>query len=216
MTSEGKQPRGLAVLISGFGSNLQAIIDAIAADELAARVNCVISDRPEARGLLRARRAGLPSRVVRPSDYGDRAAFDAALARVIDDYGVALIVLAGFMRILGADFISRYEGRIINIHPSLLPKYPGLDTHRRALENADTNHGASVHFVTGELDAGPVIIRESLQIDKHDTEDTLRERVHRLEHRILPRAIDWYLQGRLTVSGGEVLLDGRRQPDQGL
>lgn len=216
MTNNGRQPRGLAVLISGFGSNLQAIIDAIAAGELAARVNCVISDRPEARGLLRARRAGVPSRVVRPADYGDRAAFDAALARVIDAYDVDLIVLAGFMRILGADFISRYEGRIINIHPSLLPKYPGLDTHRRALENADTNHGASVHFVSGELDAGPVIIRESLQIDKHDTEDTLRERVHRLEHRILPRAIDWYLQGRLTVSGGEVLLDGGRQPDQGL
>lgn len=208
--------RGLAVLVSGFGSNLQAIIDAIAAGELAARIQCVISDRPGAHGLRRARDAGIPTRVLRPGDYPDRAAFSAALGQAIDECEVDLIVLAGFMRILGADFIDRYPNRIINIHPSLLPKYPGLHTHRRALENADTEHGASVHFVTHDVDAGPIIIRSSLKINRDDTEDSLRERVHGLEHRILPQAIQWYLQGRLSVVDGEVLLDGGRQATQGL
>ena len=216
MAETGADRKGLAVLLSGFGSNLQAIIDAIARGRLAARIHCVISDRPGAHGLQRARAEGIANRVLRPRDYLDREAFDAALARAIDECEVDLIVLAGFMRVLGADFIERFEGRIINIHPSLLPKYPGLQTHRRVLESGDAEHGASVHFVTRDLDAGPVIIRSALRIEAHDTEDSLRERVHALEHRILPQAIAWYLQGRLSLVDGEVLLDGSRQAAQGL
>lgn len=206
----------VVVLISGRGTNLQAIIDESSGGDFPAEIRAVISSNPAAEGLERARRAGLSTEVVDFRRYAAREEFDRALMDVIDSYKPRLVVLAGFMRILGNGFIRHYSGRLINIHPSLLPQFKGLDTHARALHSGAAQHGASVHFVTPEVDGGPVIIQAAVPVHPQDTPETLAERVLKEEHRILPQAIRWIAQGRLTIEHGRVLLDGRQQPDQGL
>ena len=199
----------VAVLISGEGSNLQALIDAEHAGQLGARIVTVVSNRGAARGLERARAAGIEALHLAPKRGQERADYDAALARLLAPRAPDLIVLAGFMRILGPALVERYAGRMLNLHPSLLPKYPGLDTHRRVLEAGDKWHGATVHFVTDELDGGPAIIQYRLPVRAGDTADSLAERVHKGEHIILPRAVSWFSAGRLRLEGGSVMLDGR-------
>ena len=197
----------LVVLISGHGSNLQAIIDSCDRGEIAASISSVISNNAEAYGLQRAQQANIPTHVLSHTEFSTRKLFDDALANLIDSYNVDLIVLAGFMRILGAKFIKKYEHRILNIHPSLLPKYKGLDTHARVLSAGDKLHGASVHFVTADLDSGPVITQEKIPVESGDTEESLQQKVHRIEHEILPRTIGWFAENRLSVVDGQVFLD---------
>lgn len=204
----------VVVLISGSGSNLQALIDGAADGTLPVSIRAVISNRADAYGLVRAADAGIPTHVVDHRGFDDSRAFGAALREHIDRYAPELVVLAGFMRILHPDFVSHYKGRLINLHPSLLPKYPGLDTHRRALESGDRVHGASVHFVTDELDAGPVIIQGRVPVDPVDTAESLQQKVHAVEHRILPAAVRWIAQNRVTIAGDRVLLDGHPSSDQ--
>jgi len=199
----------VAVLISGEGTNLQALIDAARTGQLGAEIVAVVSNRSAARGLVRARDAGIDALHL-PSVRGqERAEYDAALAALLAPREPDLLVLAGFMRILGAEFVARYAGRVLNIHPALLPKFPGLDTHRRALEAGERWHGATVHFVTPELDAGPAVIQYRLEVRAGDTPESLAARVHAGEHIILPRAVSWFAAGRLRLEGGSVMLDGR-------
>lgn len=202
------KPLPIVVLVSGRGTNLQSIIDAAAAGELPVAIRAVISNQAGVLALERAERAGIATEVVRHRDFADREGFEQALLRVIEPYAPQLIVLAGFMRILTATFVGRYRGRIMNIHPSLLPRFPGLDTHRRALEAGVREHGATVHFVTGELDAGPIILQTRVPVLPGDTPDQLAARVLEQEHRILPQAIRWFAEGRLELRGDTVLLDG--------
>ena len=210
-------PRGgVVVLVSGRGSNLQAIINAISRGELAAEIRAVISSEPGAPALARAHTAGIPTHVVNRRDFPTRDQFDHALMQRIEAYQPQLVVLAGFMRILGKAFIDHYTGRLINIHPSLLPAFPGLNTHARALQSGASFHGASVHFVTHEVDGGPVIIQAAVPVLADDAPDTLAERVLMEEHRIYPKAIGWFLAGRLSIESGRVLLDGQQRPEQGL
>ena len=204
------------MLISGRGTNLKAIIDAIGNGQVRARIEAVISNRPAAPGLDIARAAGIPTHVVDHRRFAKRDAFDQALMRQIDAYSPALVVLAGFMRILGHTFIGHYRGRLINIHPSLLPAFPGLNTHARALAAGIKHHGASVHFVTSAVDAGPVIVQAAVPVQPDDTPDTLAARVLAEEHRIYPLAIRWFVEGRLRLENGRVLLDGVARPEQGL
>jgi phosphoribosylglycinamide formyltransferase 1 len=199
----------IAVLISGEGSNLQALIDAARGGRIAGTIALVVSNRAAARGLERARAAGIPAEHLGATRGADRAAYDAALAALLAKHTPDLLVLAGFMRILGDAFIEQFAGRMLNIHPSLLPRHPGLDTHRRVLEQGDRWHGATVHFVTKELDAGPLVVQFRLPVRPGDTPDTLQARVHVGEHIILPCAVDWYVCGRLKLDGGIVMLDGR-------
>jgi phosphoribosylglycinamide formyltransferase-1 len=204
----------VAVLISGEGTNLQALIDAALAERLGATIVAAISNRAAARGLERARAAGIAAVHVPAVRGEDRAAYDARLAEALAAHGPHLLVLAGFMRILGPAFIDAFAGRMLNIHPSLLPKYPGLETHRRVLEAGDRWHGATVHFVTQELDAGPAVLQYRLPVRGGDTADSLAARVHVGEHVILPRAVTWFAAGRLRLAHGSVMLDGRalREP----
>jgi phosphoribosylglycinamide formyltransferase 1 len=199
----------VAVLISGEGSNLQALIDTARAGQLGARIVTVISNRGAARGLERARAAGVEALHLAPKRGQERVDYDAALAALLAPRAPDLIVLAGFMRILGAPFVELYAGRLLNLHPSLLPKYPGLDTHRRVLEAGEAWHGATVHFVTTELDGGPPIVQYRLAVRAGDTTESLAHRVHVGEHLILPRAVSWFSAGRLRLAGGSVMLDGR-------
>jgi phosphoribosylglycinamide formyltransferase-1 len=196
----------VVVLVSGHGSNLQAILDR--ADTIGVQVRAVISDRPEARALERAHAAGVATELITAQDHPDRAGYDTALMRAIDRHGAKLVVLAGFLRILGPDFVRRYAGRLLNIHPSLLPKYRGLHTHRRALEAGDTRHGCSVHFVTEELDAGAVIAQAEVPILPGDDEAALRVRVQGVEHVMYPEVIGWFAAGRLGFECGRATLDG--------
>jgi phosphoribosylglycinamide formyltransferase-1 len=199
----------VAVLISGEGSNLQALIDTARAEQLGARIVAVVSNRAAARGLERARAAGIEALHLPAARVQQRSEYDAALAALLAAREPDLIVLAGFMRILGAAFVERFAGRLLNIHPSLLPKYPGLDTHRRVLEAGERMHGATVHFVTADLDAGPAVIQYRLAIRPDDTAESLAQRVHVGEHIILPRAVAWFAEGRLRLAGSSVMLDGR-------
>lgn len=210
------EPRGIVVLVSGRGSNLQATIDATRDGRLPAEIRAVISSEPGAPALARARAAGIPAHVINHRDFPAREQFDQALMQRIDAYQPKLIVLAGFMRVLGKDFIDHYAGRLINIHPSLLPAFPGLNTHARALQSGAKSHGASVHFVTHEVDGGPVIVQAAVPVLPGDTPDILAERVLAEEHRIFPLAIGWFLDGRLSVENGRVLLDGKPLPALGL
>jgi len=203
------EPLPVVVLVSGRGSNLRAIDARIAAGELPARILAVLSDREDAAALAWAAERGLATRAVPQRLYVDRAAFDAALGDVIASYAPALVLLAGFMRILGAPLVERFAGRMLNIHPSLLPKYPGLHTHRRVLEAGDAEHGASVHFVTSELDGGPVVLQARVPVLPGDDEAMLAQRVLVQEHRIYPLAIRWFAEGRLRFDGGVVRFDGR-------
>lgn len=199
----------LVALISGRGSNLQSIIDAASDGSLAADIRAVLSNEPDAYGLERARRAGIETRVINHRDYPSRDEFDAELIKCIDEFAPGLVVLAGFMRILTPAFVNHYGGRLMNIHPSLLPDFPGLDTHQRALDAGVKEHGASVHFVTPDLDGGPVIIQARVPVKAHDDADTLAARVLEMEHVIYPRAIKWFAEGRLEVVDGRVMLDGK-------
>ncbi len=199
-------PLPIVVLISGNGSNLQAIINAIRAG-LPAEIRAVISNRPQAYGLSRAREAGIPADVIDHHDYTDRNSFDQALMARIDHYQPKLVVLAGFMRILTDEFVNHYHGRMLNIHPSLLPRYQGLNTHQRVLDAGDQIHGVSVHFVTSELDSGPVILQAEIPVHADDDADTLAERIHQQEHIIYPRVIRWFAEGRLRLQDDTVQID---------
>lgn len=190
----------VVVLISGRGSNMQALVEA------GVPVCAVISNRPAAAGLGIAEGHGIPTEVVDHRSFPDRAAFDLELASRVAAYGPDLIVLAGFMRVLTGEFTRRHAGRLINVHPSLLPAFTGLDTHRRALESGVRVHGCTVHFVTEELDHGPIIAQAAVPVRPDDTEQTLAARVLLQEHRILPAAVRWFLDGRLRVNGMRVSL----------
>ncbi|MBA0197341.1 phosphoribosylglycinamide formyltransferase [Pectobacterium brasiliense] len=207
--------KNIVVLISGHGSNLQALIDACKNGRLKGKIVAVFSNNAEAYGLERAQDADIPTCVLNPEDFADRAAFDAALANEIEQYEPALVVLAGYMRILSPEFVARFAGKMLNIHPSLLPKYPGLHTHRKALENGDREHGTSVHFVTDELDGGPLILQAKVPVFSDDTEESLSERVKTHEHTIYPMVINWFLNGRLVMRDNEAWLDSVRIPPQG-
>ena len=199
---------GIVVLISGRGTNLQAIIDAIANGALPVDLRAVVCNEPGAPGIELARRAGYEVKVVHHRDFPTRERFDAAIAETIERLDAELVVLAGFMRILTPGFVRRYAGRLINIHPSLLPEFPGLDTHARALAAGAEVHGATVHFVTGTLDGGPIIAQARIPILAQDNTDALAARVLEREHVILPRAILWFAQRRIEVDGDRVLIDG--------
>ncbi|KFX06658.1 phosphoribosylglycinamide formyltransferase [Pectobacterium betavasculorum] len=207
--------KNIVVLVSGHGSNLQALIDACKNGRLKGNIVAVFSNNAEAYGLVRAQNAAIPTCALNPEDFADRAAFDAALANAIEQYEPALVVLAGYMRILSPEFVAQFAGKMLNIHPSLLPKYPGLHTHRKALENGDREHGTSVHFVTDELDGGPLILQAKVPVFNDDTEESLSERVKTHEHTIYPMVINWFLNGRLVMRNNEAWLDSVRIPPQG-
>jgi phosphoribosylglycinamide formyltransferase-1 len=201
-------PLPIVVLISGSGTNLQAIIDAIRAQQINGEIRAVISNRPDALGLQRARDAGIHAELLDHRDYDDRQAFDQALQAKIDRYEPRLVVLAGFMRILTEDLVNHYQGRMLNIHPSLLPAFPGLNTHQRVLDAGHTSHGVTVHFVTNELDSGPAVIQAVIPVNQDDTADSLARRIHQQEHIIYPMAIAWFADGRLAYRDNRVYLDG--------
>ena len=198
----------IVVLISGRGTNLQAIMDAIAGGSLPVDLRAVVCNEPGAAGIARARRAGYGTVVVNHRDFSVRERFDAALAEAIDAFDPELVVLAGFMRILTTGFVRRYAGRLINVHPSLLPDFPGLDTHARAIAAGASVHGATVHFVTEALDGGPIIAQARVPVFADDSPETLASRVLAQEHAILPLAIRRFAEGRIEVAGDRVLLDG--------
>ena len=202
-------PLNIAVMVSGSGTNLQAIIDAIAAGTVRATISAVISDVPDAFGLERAAGAGIATRVVNFRSFEDRSEFDAALERELDDLKPDLIVLAGYMRIIADRTVIRFAGRMLNVHPSLLPAYPGLHTYRRALEAGESSHGTTVHFVIPELDAGPAIVQYRVAVRPDETEQSLRERVQQGEYRIYPLAIGWIAEGRVRCKEGRVMMDDK-------
>jgi phosphoribosylglycinamide formyltransferase-1 len=202
-----RQP--IVILISGRGSNMRALIERSQATDAAYRVASVISDRADAGGLEAAAQLGVEARALPRPTGSERADYDRLLAAMISGYSPALIVLAGFMRILSAEFVARFAGRILNIHPSLLPKYAGLHTHRRVLEAREAEHGVTVHFVTEELDGGPPVLQARVPVLPGDTEATLSERVLVQEHIIYPLAVNWFCQGRLRCEAGKARLDGR-------
>ncbi len=206
----------VVILISGSGSNLQAIIDASKTDKCPINIVAVISNRPDVKGLERAQQANITTDVVDHTLFKDREEFDQALIQKIDHYQPDLIVLAGFMRILTANFVEHYIGRLMNIHPALLPNFPGLNTHERALESGVQEHGASVHFVTTEVDGGPIILQASVPVKKQDTAPQLAERVLHQEHLIYPLAIKWFAEKRLRLDNNQVLLDQQTLPETGL
>lgn len=198
------------VLVSGDGSNLQVILDHARRGVLGINVAGVVSDRPGIRALKRATEAGVPAFAVDYAAAGSRSAFSTRLANVVKELSPDLLILAGFMRILDSDLVDQYRGRMLNVHPSLLPKYPGLNTYSRALDAGDREHGATVHFVIPELDAGPGILQYRVPICPGDTEALLRDRVREGEHQIYPRAIAWLAAGRAVLQDGSVWLDGTR------
>lgn len=207
--SESNRKIRLVVLISGRGSNLQAILDGATGGTLPAEIRAVISNRPDAYGLERARQAGVPAAIVDHKAFPDRPTFEVALRERIDAEQPDLVILAGFMRILSPEFVEHYQGRLLNIHPSLLPKYRGLHTHERALATGDREHGASVHFVIPELDSGPVIVQARVPVLPDDDPDTLAARVLAQEHRIYPLAIRWFAEGRVRMQGDNVVFDDK-------
>ncbi len=197
-----------AILISGSGTNLQAFIDAAEKGDVALDIGLVFSNVDSAYGLVRAADAGIPTAFISHRDYDDREAFDRAVAGVLDDYDPDLVVLAGFMRILSPWFVRRYAGRILNIHPALLPLYPGLNTHQRAIDAGDEWHGSTVHFVTEELDGGPRVLAGRLRIGDGEDAEALTHRVQAIEHRIYPKAADWVARGRVSFRDGNAIRDG--------
>ncbi|WP_025127010.1 phosphoribosylglycinamide formyltransferase [Pseudomonas sp. PH1b] len=199
----------VVVLLSGTGSNLQALIDSVQTGDSPVRIAAVISNRADAYGLQRAKDAGIPTRFLDHTTFEGREAFDRGLIELIDTFQPKLVVLAGFMRILSGGFVRHYQGRLLNIHPSLLPKYKGLHTHQRALEAGDTEHGCSVHFVTEELDGGPLVVQAVIPVELHDSPQSLAQRVHVQEHRIYPMAVRWFAEDRLTLGDQGALLDGQ-------
>jgi phosphoribosylglycinamide formyltransferase-1 len=202
-----RQP--IVILISGRGSNMRALIERSQSDRAAYAAAAVISDRPDAGGLEVARSLGVETRALPAPKGMDRAAYDALLAPVVEEYSPALIVLAGFMRILSAPFVQRFAGKILNIHPSLLPKYTGLHTHQRALDARETEHGVTVHFVSEQLDGGPRVLQARVAVLPGDTQAALSQRVLAQEHIIYPLAVNWFCQGRLRWAAGKAWLDGK-------
>lgn len=199
--------KNIVVLISGNGSNLQAIIDACRANKITGNVVAVLSNKADAYGLKRAKLADIPAYFVDPTLYHDRTDYDNALIEQIDAYQPDIVVLAGFMRILSPDFVTHYQHKLLNIHPSLLPKYPGLHTHRQVLANKDSFHGVTVHFVTEELDGGPMIIQARIPVLPDDTEQSLQARIQTEEYRIYPLAIGWLADERLKMQNNQAFLD---------
>ena len=203
--------KSIVILISGRGSNMVALIDAAASGALPVRVAAVLANRPDAKGLEVAAAAGVVTRVVDHRLYADRESFDAAMAEAIDAYSPDLVVLAGFMRILSDGFVAHYEGRLINIHPSLLPSFPGLHTHQRALDDGVRVHGCTVHFVTPKLDHGPIVVQAAVPVLDGDDATVLAARVLEQEHRIYPLAVRWFAEGRLRLEDGRVRLDAPQE-----
>jgi len=205
----------VVVLISGSGSNLQALIDGQKDRSLLINIQAVISNKPDVKGLSRAEKAGIATEVLDHRHFETRDSFDIELAQTIDQYEPDLIILAGFMRILTPEFVRRYQGKMLNIHPSLLPKYQGLHTHRRVIESGDSIHGVTVHFVTEELDGGPPVIQAVIPVFEDDTEEALATRVQTQEHNIYPMAVGWFANGRLAMRDGQAWLDGEQLPEGG-
>lgn len=206
----------VVVLISGSGSNLQSFINASADGSLNASIVAVISNRAGVKGLERAADAGIPNITLDHNSFESRAEFDQALGDVIESFSPDLIILAGFMRILTPQFVNRYLGQLMNIHPSLLPKYPGLNTHQRAIDAGDSEAGATVHFVTPELDGGPAIVQAQVPVLENDTADALASRVLEHEHQMYPLAAEWFCQDRLKLIDEGVLFDNELLPAQGV
>ncbi|WP_039912059.1 phosphoribosylglycinamide formyltransferase [Cellvibrio mixtus] len=205
----------VVVLISGSGSNLQALIDGVDSGDLPIEIAAVISNRPEVMGLTRASKAGIPTLVLDHKNFASREAFDIELMRTIDAYTPGLVVLAGFMRILTPAFTEHYLGRMLNIHPSLLPKFQGLHTHQRAIDAGETHHGVSVHFVTAELDGGPVIVQARVPVLPTDDAGLLAKRVQKQEHVIYPLAVKWFAEGKLKMTNGKTELNGELLAENG-
>lgn len=205
----------IVVLVSGSGSNLQAIIDACQQHQINGQVVAVISNKAGVYALERASQANIPTHVISHHDYPSREIFDQAVATIIDTYHPDLIILAGYMRILTPDFVDHYSGKMLNIHPSLLPKYPGLHTHRRAIEAGDSEHGTTIHFVTQELDGGPIILQAKVPIFADDEEQDVIDRVLVQEHQIYPLVIKWFCDNRLKMLNDAAYLDDKRIPASG-
>ncbi|MBC8950880.1 MULTISPECIES: phosphoribosylglycinamide formyltransferase [Xenorhabdus] len=205
----------IVVLVSGNGSNLQSIIDACQQNRINGYIAAVFSNNADAYGLQRAEQADIPAYFINPKAYADRTNYDIALLKAIDQYEPDLVVLAGYMRILSPEFVQHYYGHLLNIHPSLLPKYPGLHTHRKAIENGDKEHGTSVHFVTEELDGGPIILQAKVPIFAGDKEEEVIGRVQTQEHHIYPLVISWFLDQRLMMESNNAIMDGKVLPPQG-
>lgn len=199
--------RSIVILISGRGSNMEAIVRAAEAQNWPVSIAAVISNRPDSAGLDFARQHGIATAVVANKDYPTRELFDTALRAVIDGFAPDLLVLAGFMRILTTPFVEHYAGRMLNIHPSLLPSFPGLATHRQALAVGVKLHGATVHFVTPDLDHGPIVVQAAVPVLSTDSEEVLAERVLQQEHLIYPRAVRWFVEGKLRLDNGRVHID---------
>lgn len=202
--------KNIVILISGRGSNMEAVVHAAKAEQWPARIAAVISNKADAKGLEFAAANGIPTAVVSNKDYASREEFDAALQETIDRFAPDLVVLAGFMRILTAPFVEHYAGRMLNIHPSLLPLYPGLHTHQAAIDAGDKRHGATVHFVTAELDHGPVVAMAEIDILPGDTPDTLSARLLVQEHKLYPHAIRLFIEERLSIDNGKVIIAADR------
>ena len=202
------QAMPVVVLLSGSGSNLQALIDSLANNQ-AVNLCAVISNNPNAYGLERAKAAGIDAVTLDHRQFSSREAYDHELQSVIDQFEPGLVVLAGFMRILTASFVEHYHGRMLNIHPSLLPKYKGLNTHARALQAGDAEHGLSIHFVTADLDGGPIVIQAKLAIDTTDDVNSLQQKIHHLEHRYYPQAVSWFAEKRVALKDDGVYFDQR-------
>ena len=197
-----------AVLISGNGSNLQAMIDAIKGNQIYGQICCVLSNKEDANGLQRAQEVKIPTEVVSNKDFETREDFDTEMVRVLSIYNPDLVVLAGFMRILSPVFINAFPGKILNIHPSLLPKYPGLNTHERVLESSDNIHGITVHFVDESLDGGPICAQSSLEITTRSVKQ-LEQQIHKLEHELYPKVVSWFGEGLLRLTEGKVYFENR-------
>jgi len=217
MDSSSAQERPkLVVLISGSGSNLQAIIDQVGNGTIDADISLVLSNNPDVMGLQRASAAGINTEVINHREYDSRDSFDRELIRRIDAEQPQLVILAGFMRIFTPAFTNHYAGRMLNIHPSLLPEFKGVNTHARAIEAGAKQHGASVHFVTSELDGGPLVIQAIVDVNEDDTAETLAGKVLQQEHTIYPIVVKWFCEGRLSLDGNQVRLDKQSLPPQGI
>ena len=208
--------KNFVVLISGSGSNLQALIDACESGLIDGRISAVISNKADAYGLVRAETANIPTHTLSHKSFASREEYDVELAKLIESHNPDLVVLAGFMRILTANFVQKFGGKMLNIHPSLLPKYQGLNTHQRALDAGDKVHGVSVHFVTEELDGGPVVCQATIDVTSEDTAETLAQRIHKKEHIIYPLVVDWFCKGKLTMQNGAAWLDHKVLPPTGI
>jgi phosphoribosylglycinamide formyltransferase 1 len=201
------EPLRIAVLVSGRGSNLEALLETTRRSEFPARVVLVVSDRERARALERAAAHGVPSVFLNPKDFGDRDTYDAALSRVLEEHRIGLVCLAGFMRILGGAFVRAWHGRLMNVHPSLLPAFPGLHPQRQALDAGARISGATVHFVDEGIDTGPIVLQSSVPVEAEDTEETLAARILVEEHRLYPQAVRLFAEGRLRIAGRKVIVE---------